>query len=157
MASRSLEQQLEYCACHCESLRQLLKCNTPEALRLFGAAISTYLFQRVFEVPSKLWRGVVVSGLALLVACRYVPFIAGITPLALGLGALGLLLFALPLGFAFSQAPRYIVSRARLVAVLDCLCEREIIDMAQLTPPVEYRAWVDRATAHWFSSEAAPD
>ncbi len=157
VAPRTLEQHLEYCACHCDLLRQASRGTVAASARSFTTGFTTLLFQRIFKLPLPTWATVMVGGalpLAALVLLPSAPVSQG--PLVAA-GAIALLLLGVPVALALSLGPQYIISRARLVALLDSLTERPAIDVQRLAPPVEPRwSWL-RPLAHWTSFEEAPD
>ncbi len=163
---RSFERQLEFNACYGLPLRCAAElAPLPGRLEyMWGQLI--YKFQGMFQIPLWVWLTAMVVGLIVPVSFGVLaaPVFSGgpnhVLPphfmLLSMLGPLSTMLFLLPLGMGFQYTPRYIISRARLVALLDVLLEQPALDPAQLPEPSEPRGWWARQFKPWRTRLRAP-
>jgi hypothetical protein len=125
-----------------------------------------YKFQGIFNFPLAGWLATMLAGAIVPVwfGLSIGPLL-GVSPnhalpphfLALTmLLPFSVMLLMLPVGTGFQYAPRYLISRARLTALLDFLLERPQLDESSLEPPVEPRGWWARQLAPWQCRERAP-
>jgi hypothetical protein len=164
---RSFERQLEYNACYGLPLRWAGQLRPAQGRLEYVWGQATYKIQHLFRVPLAAWLAATASGAVIpaylagsIVRSIGSPAQHGLPPHFLTLMMLmpfSVLLLMLPLAFAFRYAPRYIISRARLVALLDFLSGQPRVDITDEPAPEEPRGWWARQLAPWQCRERAPE
>jgi hypothetical protein len=119
---RRLDHYLSFCACHIESLAAAAR--NPEQVNRWKLRHENQLAQMQTLFTQQNW---------VYILCFFL------------IGSLGSLLMLLVMIFA----PRYIISRAYLIAFLDFYLEEPRIDVAKLPPPEEPKGWWARQLAPW--------
>ena len=166
---RTLERQLEYSACFGLPLRCVAQLKPLRGRLEYVWGQALYRFQGIFQLPLWAWLTMLLVGLGLPVAfgLTVAQLISSpqshTTPgmpswfFALSmLMPISTMLFVLPLGVGLQYSPRYIISRARLVALLDFLLERPQVDPATLPKPPEPKGWWARQFTPWKCRDKAP-
>jgi hypothetical protein len=165
---RSIEKQLEYLACYGEPLRRAARLNPITSRYEYLRARQVYRSQFFFSLPAGVWGLCILLGavpLALMVSLVVSAVLgtaaghggpAAWLPMLVPLLPLFTMLLVIPLALGYQLSPRYTISRARLVALLDFLLEQPQLDLAALEPPAEPRGWLARQLAPWSSRERVP-
>lgn len=157
--ARTLEHQLEYLSFHGELLRYSATLEPLRDRREFQWARQGLRAQGFFNQPLGLWLTCTAFGLTGL-WFMFAGILSGIQTFpawAEPLIPFAMLAWGLPVVFGFQYGPRFIIARARLVALLDFLLEEPRAALDCLERPAERRHWLARQTAPWRFRGATPD